>query len=255
MKNEGFFNEDELIFNLNDRKIVDLSLALQTMLKHLFGVLDYEKVISCTKADGFIKPDLIIKYDGIVKKISVKTGESNTLHAERINTFCTFLQNIGVSNETIETIKLFQYGDGTTDGSGKYRLNHHQAYFEYAERIKLANIELNQTPIRNEILERVMFQGVDPLAPSADAIYHGDKNNGILITKKQILEHIYKKDWSYLENLHVGPLLIAAKARYLNKMDINNKNRHYIQLYWPKMKRDCCYIYKKYSWYKSPYSK
>lgn len=60
-----------------------------------------------------------------------------------------------------------------------------------------------------------MFQGVNPLAMPADVIYHGTEEFGVYMSRFQIMRHIERRTWSYMQvAVHVGPFVIRPKARY-----------------------------------------
>ena len=69
------------------------------------------------------KPDIWIKIGNEIKFISVKEGSGNSVHQEPFKDFCKFLEDINVSEETVNHLKLYHYGDDTLDGSGETRLS------------------------------------------------------------------------------------------------------------------------------------
>jgi len=247
--NQGYLKEDEMIEFLNNRKVSSLSSNLRSLLVSLFGVVDPEETVTCEYGIEFTKPDFVITYKGTKRYVSMKSGNATIVHSEQVETFIPFLRSIGVSDETLKTILLHQYGDGTTKGTGKKRYNNREVYKWLESRIRMANDELNQMPIIEKVISRALFQGVVADVPPADAIYHGDYENGHVATKAQIMVHLEKKDWSYFENLHCGPLLIRPHARYVDMEIRNPYQRNKLILYWPKMKEDIKYISSAYNNY------
>ena len=247
--NQGYLREDEMIEFLNNKKVANLSSNLRSLLVSLFGVVDPEEVIKCEYGVEFTKPDFVITYKGMKKYVSMKSGNATIVHSEQVETFIPFLRSIGISEETLKTILLHQYGDGTTKGTGKKRYNNREVYKWLELRIRMANDELNQMPIIEKVINRAIFQGVLNDVPPADAIYHGDYESGYVATKQQIMVHLEKKDWSFFENLHCGPLLIRPHARYIDMEIRNPYQRNKLVLYWPKMKEDIKYISSAYNNY------
>lgn len=247
--NDGLLVEDEILAGLNNKRVCDINNNLRFLLRSLYGALDDEEIISCRKTDDSFKVDLVITYKNEEKAISVKTGRAQIVHNEILDNFADFLAAQGVSKETIETIKLFHYGDGTTDGTGKNR----QSYLEIAtslhERIKKANDELNyRKELVLKTLYHCVFKGANENNPLVDAIYFGTKDYGIMATRKQIIKHVTKRNFAFFENLHIGPLLLRPDARYVNKAIADERKRNRIVAYWPNLNADIEYISKRYDY-------
>ena len=254
MINKGTLREDEFVFQLNNIKCGDLSPNLHSMMVELFGIVDDTQMIYCEKTFDYIKPDILITHLGTTRAVSIKSGSSQTVHCEQIRPFIEALRKMGVSEETLKTIVLFLYGDGTYDGTGKKRYSYPEVCYWLKERIKAANEELNSNrEIIKMFVDRVLFQGVNPDERNADAIYHGDVNFGTLITKEQVMKYIDSKGWHFREVLHVGPINLSACARYVDKPISNERRRNMIECHWPRMESDIKYIASRYNSYISPY--
>ena len=251
MINEGLKKEDEMIYFINGKKINELSNNLASFVKIVYGVVDPEKVVECAYTDEYIKPDFVLTCDGRKKYVSMKSGKSNTVHSEKLISFVPFLQSLGISEETINTLLMFHYGDGTTDGSGQIRYTSDQMRTALAKRIELANDELNRNnDLIVQFTERVLFQGVNPNAHNADCIYFGDYEWGTVAMKKQIMKHMQRKFFNYpLHNIHVGPFLFRPCVRYVGRDIIHEDRRHKLEVYWPNMREDIEYIARKYDSY------
>lgn len=245
--NHGRLKEDEMMINLNGKKVSEITPNLFHMMEELFGALEPNEVITCTQPEDYIKPDLLITYKGITKGISMKSSTSENVHTEYVSTFIDFLESIGVSKETRDTILLYHFGDGTKDGTGSNRMSLDEVRFRYRDLIKKANTELNEDPeIITKIVDRLVFDGVNPNAAKADALYHGDIYYGIVITRKQVHKHILRKVWDKYDNLHVGPLFLRAHARYVGVEVRNEKYHQHIDAKWARLIADMEYISKRY---------
>ena len=245
--NHGRLNEDEIMINLEGKKISELNSNLRYLLSELFGALDINETVHCTQPDDYIKPDLIIEYKGVKKGLSIKSGATEFIHREYIHTFIDFLKSLGISQKTLNTILLFQYGDDTTDGTGKKRMSYEDIKYRYRTRIREANIELNKNnDFIFKVVERTMFDGVGDGKEKADAVYHGDVSDGTVVTRYQVQKHILKKDWDKYEHLHIGPLFIGPHARYVDTDIINENSRNRINVRWNGLIMDIKYISKKY---------
>ena len=248
----GLQKEDIMVATLNDKRVGDLNENLKNMLMKLYGVLDDNEIVKCRKMESFSKPDIIITYKGFSKYVSIKSGMAREVHEEQITTVISFLHRVGISKETIETLLLFQYGDGTTNGLGEKRMRWDDVYRTYEDRIEKANNELNKNKkILLDVMERCLFQGVDAKAPSADAIYHGDVISGVIVTKRQFQRYFLIKDWSHYNSFHIGPVVLRPHSRDVDKKIKNEHLRHRLQFNWPTLKADMLYINK----YFSPYTR
>ena len=248
MINNGFKVEEDLEKALDNVRFKNLSNNLKTLIVQLFGEQSGPNKIQCRRTENFIKPDLVISCEGKVAYVSVKSGHAQCVHTENTHTFINFLKGLNITNETIETILYFQYGDGTLDGSGEKRMNYHQAFNWLCERIKKANSEFeHKQDVVEKVVDRLLFQGVDITADCADYIYYGDVEFGILISKKQVFNHLRRKTWSFYENLHIGPIMLKPHARYADRAIVSDERRHQTMFYWPNFGVDLEYIQKRYN--------
>ena len=249
MANQGRRNEDEMVFFLNNRKVGELSNNLKEVVKELYGIVDPEVVLKCYLAEDFIKPDIVINYDGFEKGISIKCFNAALVHGEKLDTFIDYLIGLGVSDETINTILLHQFGDGTTDGTGEKRMTFAELAMWLDEPIKRANEELNQKQFLLPIMERLLFQGVNENARKADAIYVGNYENGLCTKRRQFIKYFERKDFDFLRALHIGPITFRPHARYIGTKIVDPESRFRIDFYWYSLIADMEYINKKYDSY------
>lgn len=255
--NRGILREDEFVYFLNGKKAKDLSNNFKNMLESLFGVVDLEKKVKCEKTLNYIKPDVVITYRRKRKAVSIKSGTAQVVHTEQLKLFILYLREQGISEETQKTLLCYFYGDGTLDGTGKKRYSQNDMCFYLKDKIKAANDELNKDPeFVKRFVDRIMFSGVDQEALKADAIYHGDMDYGVIVTKEMIFKHIASKKWNYFSFPHIGPLGLISGARYIHKKELTEediKRRNRVECYWPKFAADMQYIAKRYDSYSSPY--
>ena len=248
MNNCGVRNETELVESLNNKKVKQLNNNLQNFIKSLFKEKTPNEKITCKLTDNYIKPDLLIEYGSQAAYVSVKSPRSNEMHMEDIKSFILFLRSLNVSKETQKTLLLYQFGDGTMDGSGKKRKNYHEVYDWLQERIKAANEELNDRfDLIEKVVERVIFQGVDITAHEAEFIYLGNVDFGVTVSKKQVMTYLKNKPFNFYENLHIGPILLRPHARYSNREVVSDERRKQIVCYWTHFPEDLDYIDKHYS--------
>ncbi len=245
--NYGLLREDEMVAHLDGKKIKSLSNNLRNLIRDLYGVLDENGVVHCVKTQDYIKPDFIITYKRKKRYVSMKSGRCEIVHQEIVKNFVLFLRSLGVSNRTQQTILLYHYGDGTMDGSAPKRIEYEKLRVLLHDRIKEANEELNKNKdFIMAVMDHCLFKGTIEGAEPADCIYHGDYEFGVVATRKQIEKHIHRKEWNYINNLHIGPLQLRPHARYIGKEIKSQKKREALECYWPHLGADIDWISHRY---------
>ena len=247
---KGLVNEDKIVAELNNKKLSDLSNNMRHLIECLFCTVSNDTVIKCYKpTEANIKPDIIIECNNEKKYVSIKIGRAETVHNEIIDNFLNFLSLEGISQQTIETIRLFHFGDGTLDGSGCKRLSYHELVIQLKDRIRIANSELNMDiEFVKRIVRRCVFRGSCISNPEADAIYFGDSDYGVIATQTQVMKHLKRRGFDYYENLHIGPLLLRPDARYVDAPIVSERKRNRIVAYWPNLCADIEYISRRYNY-------
>ena len=249
-RNDGFLKEDEMIHFLNGKKFRDLSPNLQTLIKMNFGIVEPDEIIICEYGQEHTKCDFVIVYQGKKKGVSLKTGKAEIMHVEKISTLIPFLRSIGVSEETLRTLLLYHFGDGTLDGTGKVRYSTERVLIWLEDRIKAANKELNENKeIITKFLERILFQGVDENALAANSIFLGDFEYGVCATKKQIYKYVNSRNWNYYTRPHIGPIQFRTQARYINMPITDEKKRMRVQCHWPNLGPELGYASRHFEYY------
>lgn len=253
-KNAGIFYEDAMVFALNDKRISELPNNLLCFVERLFGHLDKDEIIKCRKTVDYVKPDIQITYKGLTMNVSMKSGNSEAVHSESIDSLCAFLREEGISEKTIRTLRLYHFGDGTTDGSGKQRKDYFHVMSELGDDIQEANFELNSDiNFVIKAVERFFFVGVDVNAIQAHAIYHGTDDFGVVVLKKQLIRYVTQHLRQSLYNPHIGPMMIRPHARYVNKEVVSEKRRNTVEIYWPRLFQDLRMISERMSFYTTPF--
>ena len=244
----GLKNEIEIIRALNKKRFFKLNNNLKFNLQKIFdSITPLSRFIAQKCNEQYCKPDIFIKHKKQTAYISIKCGHSSTVHEEYLKSFILFLRERNISAETQKTIILFHYGDGTLDGTGKTRLPYAQISLVLAKRIKKANIELNSNKqLITDFINRVLFDGNKDYQEKAEYIYYGTTEFGVICSKEQILSHILRKNYSYLNNLHIGPILFYPYARYIDFRDTHPQKRKIVQFSWPNFSSDLDYIARRY---------
>ena len=248
--NDGDLKELEVIHELNNKKISNLSNNMRNLIRNLFGVLDDEQIIKCYKVDDAYKTDFVIEYDGRKRNVSMKSGRAVNVHNEILQNFIAFLKEKGISKRTLDTICLFHYGDGTIDGSGfDNRQSYDSIIAGLRDRIKEANYELNtDMDFIEEVIDRCIFKGTKEDNIEADCIYFGDKDYGVVATKGQFIKNTHRRGFDFYDHLHIGPILLRPDARYVDKDIVSERKRNRIVAYCPKLREDIEYMSKRFNY-------
>lgn len=228
----GYTNEEEIINCLNGKKVSELNTNLQNFIKFIAkeNILP-ETTIVANKIGGTSKEDIIISFLGKSYTVSIKIGEANSVHQEKVGEFTNYLEkDFKFDKETTDFIKFFIWGDGTYDGSGKSidRKDARDLAKTYPEQMKKLIDKFNN--IRVELLDRFIFRN------SVDFIYYGNFSSGIWASRKEILEYIENSTFRNTAILPIGPLTFQAWNRSLTGN--SDGKRGEIQLKWGALPKD-----------------
>ena len=246
--NKGLQNEALIAEYLNGKKYSEINANLQTLIRDIFGAEKECSFIQSGVMDGPYKPDIYIRYKGQTRFLSIKHGRTNEVHHENIKKIILFLRKYGVSKETQKTILLYQYGDGTLNGTGKKRLDNMEVRMWLNKELQRANDELNDNlELINAFSERALFQGIDETADHVDYIYFGSPEYGKVVSKKQVMKYIDTKSWHFMQCLHIGPIFLKPHARYANREIITPEFRERVDCSWPNLADNLDYIAKRFT--------
>lgn len=243
-KNTGLAKEANEIFRLDGTQVKDLKKQERYLLRSIYGELDDKEIIRCETLDNGYKPDFYIIYKGAKKYVSFKTGRSSTLHQEYLSTIIEFLKEEGISEENINNFIFFFYRDGTTDGSGKRKMQIKEIVEEYPERARRFNDEMNESKdFIKRFIERVLFIGRNKTNPEADYIcYWRDEDKPIVVSKKQIMSHIARKEWDFMDNPHIGPIQFRPHLLYKKDDEYRDRYAERVDCWWSNFLNDLDYI-------------
>lgn len=173
--------------------------------------------------------------------VSVKKGSGNSVHQERVEEFISFLNTIEpVSNELSNALKMFIWGDGTLDGSGKIENRTKNVSLDYPDEIKIIQNYFSKNA--EKIIYRVLISGA--YGDKVDYIYYGEYDNGVwckaLDAVKYLASHVNSR-----ATINIGNLTFQAwnRATFGGKSE---KKRGQIQLKWASIFKDILMIRKEY---------
>lgn len=237
----GFSNEENIANYLNNQKFFNLNENIQNFLCFIFErqILANETILSdlTQKIEGKNpKPDIWIKIGNEIKLVSVKEGSGNSVHQEPFKDFCKFLEDINVSEETVNHLKLYHYGDDTLNGNGEARLSTSDIKTKYQSKILSVNTELNSPDTLIKILYRVLFAGVFKKPIIVDAVYHGSVDNGIYANREEIIDYLIDNaNVSEMSGIRFSELTYQPWTRDQHRTAAHPERRYVMQVKWGSM--------------------
>ena len=228
MKNKGLENELEIVEVLDCKFYSQLSEFWQRRIKQLYRDVKDDDRIECYKCVYNQKADISIRIDYKKWNISIKSGYFVSVHSERISSFSGFLRSLGIEEDHIETLKLYHYGDGTTDGTGEERKPVNILKDELKERIIAFNEAVNKKEILARIVLRFLCIGTPYQRSYVTHIYYGTKDYGEMIDAKTMIDYICSGYPSTTTAIHFGPFIYCPAYRGLVDFDRDNVKRYYI---------------------------
>lgn len=233
----GFQNEKEFIKSLNNKKIKELKYGLQMFIKDIFENVNNECKINCYKNYEDQKYDIFIKINNNIKRISIKKGVKNSVHAEPISEFIHFLIENGMSKEMVLNFLKYHYADGTTNGSGDKRISIEEYKKNHQQEIDEINLFLNQDKILKKAIDRFVTQGRNS-KEKIDAILYGVTEDFIWIKKEDIYNILLSKKDDYSSSIHFSHLTYQPMNRCLNHNPKYEKSRYISQIKWYSISDD-----------------
>lgn len=239
----GINNENELLEAINNKKYSELSEHLQKMIRKMFPKVWLDDLIIVKKVPGFAKADLEFIIHDEHHYLSVKYGNSAQVHTEKLSTFFSFLKEHQFSDELLNNIALYHYGDETTNGTGTYRMNQQEVMRNYASIVEKINEELNLNRyFVRDFVKRVVFIGNDPSKQAADFIYHGDIEEGEICSMESVLQYTKRKTFHRIINAHIGQIMFRPYARYSKGLEKHPEKRHVVVFEWSHLLWDLEFI-------------
>ena len=235
LRNYGFQNEYDFVEYFNNKYLYELNDNSQTFLKELFGdVIDNNEKIKSWKNKMMQKTDIFIKYKNYIKNISLKCGNSNSMHGESIEDFKRYLEKLKIPYNTIEKYVSYHYGyardgDGSIDFSKSLSSEEYKKI--YQEEIDIFNNSINKTRIIVDMIDRFIVRGRNS-DYDIDAFVCGKVDEYVWIMKYDLYDLILSKRCLDYTSPHIACLTIGPKKRNLNRDSKNAKDRYVVCIRW-----------------------
>ena len=249
MKNYGIQNEYDFVLLFNNKTYTNLDNNSKEFFKDLYGdIVDSNTNINAWKNSVVQKTDVFIKYKGFIKRISLKCGNSNSIHHEQIQEFNLFLKKLGVPYKFINYYLNYHFGykrngDKTINYDIKLTSEEYKKF--YQNEIDCFNKEINKTKIIIDMVDRFLIRGKNS-DYDIDALVYGTANNYVWLKKYDIYDLIlYMRNKEYTSP-HVSCLTIGPKKRNIDGKSNNWKEKYIVCIRWNFIKENIIEYKKKY---------
>ena len=239
--NYGYQNEKDFVELFNDKYFYELDSNSQKFLKELFEeIINSDEKIKAWKNKSTQKTDIFIKCKNYIKNISLKCGNSNSMHQESIQDFKMYLEKLEIPYKTIDKYVSYHYGymkdeEGKTDFS---RLLSSEEYKKlYQGEIDIFNKGINKTRIIVDMVDRFIIRGRNS-DYDIDALICGTINDYVWIMKHDIYDLILSKRCLEFTSPHIACMTIGPKKRNLNGESKNKKDRYIVCIRWNFIKEE-----------------
>lgn len=233
--NYGYQNEYDFVQLFNNIYFYELDNNSQKFLSELFGeVIDSEQTIKCWKNRMVQKTDIFIKYKNYIKNISLKCGNSNSMHSENFQEFERCLIKIGIPYNIINKYLDYHYGY-MKDCNGKTDFDHLLSSCEYKKiyqkEIDIFNDSINKTRIIVDMIDRFIVRGRNS-DYDIDALVCGTINDYVWILKYDLYDLILSKRCLNFTSPHIACLTLGPKKRNLDRDPKYKKDRFIVCVRW-----------------------
>lgn len=233
----GFENEVQFVFKLNNKKFKNINFGLQLFLEDLYGEINPEQSITCYKNKYLQKGDIFIKVNNKVKIISIKKGVKNSVHTEPISEFIHFLIENKMPKEMVVNFLKYHYADGTTNGSGEERISVEEFKKNNQRCIDEINNFINKKEFLIKAIDRFVVVGRNS-NKKIDAILYGVPDDFIWIKRKEIYNILLKHKEDYSTSIHFSGLSYQPLNRCINRNEKYEKCRYISQIKWYNISDD-----------------
>ncbi len=232
--NYGYQNEYDFVELFNNKYLTELDTNTQNFLRDIFGdVIDESEKIISWKNKTFQKTDIFIKYKKYIKNISLKCGNSNSIHHEPIQEFKRYLEKIEIPYKTIDKYVSYHYGYMRgSDGKIDYdtQLNCEEYKVLYQNEIDIFNNAINKTRMIIDMIDRFIVYG-NYSDYAIDVLVCGTVDDYVWIKRDDLYDLILSKRNSCYTSPHVACLTIGPKKRNINSSKYG-RDRYIVAVRW-----------------------
>lgn len=239
--NYGYQNEYDFVEFFNDKYLQDFDSNSQKFLQEIFeNNIGNEEKIKAWKNKMNQKADFFIRYRNYIKNVSLKCGNSNSVHHENIQNFRRYLEKLKIPYKIINIYVNYHYGynrdeNGMIDYSVAYSAEEYKRVFQ--NEIDLFNKYINKTRIIVDMIDRFIVRGTNS-DYDIDAFVSGTIDDYVWILKHDIYDLILSKKNKYFSSPHISCMTLGPQKRNLNRNSSNAKDRYLVCARWNFIKED-----------------
>ena len=153
----GYKNEYEFVDYFDGKRINELDPISLELFEKLYGKIPGNAFVKCYINLNKQKSDIIVSINGIKRYISIKKGVKNSVHVEPISTFINFLKENGINYDLVKKVLLYQYGDGTMNGTGTKRISSEEYNANHKNDIQEINDFFNKEKFIKKAIDRFVL--------------------------------------------------------------------------------------------------
>ena len=239
--NYGIQNEYDFVELFNGKYFRELDNNSKLFLRELFKTyIDDDTLVQSWKNKVPQKADIFIKIGNYTKGVSLKCGNSNSMHHEPIQEFKRYLEKLGIPYSVIDKYVGYHYGYGK-DSNGKIDFSKVLSSDEYKQlyqnEIFIFNSYINKTRIIVDMIDRFIIRGRNS-DYDIDALVCGTIDDYVWILKEDLYDLILSKRCIEFTSPHIACLTIGPKKRNLDGKSNNYKERYIVCIRWNYIKED-----------------
>lgn len=239
--NYGYQNEIDFVDLFNNKYFYELDSNSQNFLKELFrDVMNGDEKIKSWKNKVNQKADIFVKYKNSIKRVSLKCGNSNSIHHETIEDFKLYLEKLGIPYNVISKYTSYHYGymrDENNEIDFSKSLSSEEYKRFYQAEIDIFNSSINKTRIIIDMIDRFIVRGRNS-DYDIDALICGIVDDYVWLTKYDIYDLILSKRCLEFTSPHIACMTIGPKKRNLERNSKNAKDRYIVCIRWNFIKEN-----------------
>ena len=235
MQNIGIQNEYDFVELFNGKHINELDDNSKKFMLELFdGIITDDDMIVSWKNKVQQKADIFVKCKNVIKGVSLKCGNSNSMHHESIEDFKMFLEKYGILYKVIDYYTSYHYGyDRDENGNTNFTksLSSEEYKKKFQSELDMFNNSINKTKIIVDMIDRFIIRGRNA-EYDIDALICGTIDNYVWIMKYDLYDLILSKRCNDYTSPHIACLTIGPKKRNLDRNSKNAHERYIVAVRW-----------------------
>ena len=225
----GLKNESDIINYLNGKRFKVLNEKWKKHIKTMFSFVEDDDIIfACHYEDESGKPDIVVTVRHTNMYVSIKTGKKCSMHQEYFETFAAFLRKKGVSERTIRTLQLFQYGETGKVSNNGVPFTPKELEEKYKDYFIEASKDLDKINIIDAVVFRTILKGCVLKRYKVNYLYYGNLETGYLLSEEDIYSLVLQYRNHDKTAIHFGGLNFHPARR-----DRSNIKYHECRINWP----------------------